>query len=137
MDTRVLTQFWRPPVLWLIIGDILAILAVSLAGFVTHYGEISGWRWITTFVPVLVGWLAIAPWLGVYRPDLANRSSQVWRAALAAFLSAPLAAWLRGAWLNSAILPVFVLVLGLTDALGLLVWRIIGSWLIRRISRNG
>lgn len=137
MDMNGLTQFWRPPVLWLVIGDILAILVVSLAGFITHYGEISGWRWITTFIPVLVGWLVIAPWLGVYRLELAGRSSQVWRAALAAFLSAPLAAWLRGAWLNSAILPVFVLVLGLTDAFGLMIWRLIGSRLVRRIERNG
>ena len=117
--------------LWLFIGDILAILVVSLVGFITHYGEISGWRWLTTFFPVLAGWLAIAPWLGVYRPEHARRTSQVWRAALAAFLSAPLAAWLRGAWLNSAILPLFVLVLGLTDASGLLIWRVIGTWILR------
>lgn len=137
MKTRSLPQIWRPPMLWLFIGDILAVVAVSLAGFITHYGEISGWRWLTTFFPVLVGWLAIAPWLGVYQPEHTHRISQVWRAALAAFLSAPLAAWLRGAWLNSAILPVFVLVLGLTDALGMLIWRIIGSWLLRRGRHNG
>ena len=122
--------------IWLIIGDILAILVVSLVGFLTHYGEIRGWRWVTTFLPVLAGWFAIAPWLGVYHPDL-WRARDAWRAALAAFLSAPLAAWLRGAWLNSAILPVFVLVLGLTDALGFLVWRLLWSQVLKWINRNG
>jgi hypothetical protein len=123
--------------LWLLLGDVLAVLAVSLTGFLTHYGEISGWRWVTTFLPVLAAWLAVAPWLGVYQPALVASPAHAWRAALAAFLSAPMAAWLRAAWLNSAIAPIFVLVLGLTDALGFLIWRVAGSWIVRRSGRNG
>jgi hypothetical protein len=122
MFTRNKTTFW------LILGDLAAALVVALIGFLTHYGKIEGWRWLSSYVPVVVGWLAIAPWLGVYRAETANRPVQVWRAGLAAFLSAPLAAWLRGAWLNTPILPLFVLVLGLTDALGFLVWR--GLWAV-------
>jgi hypothetical protein len=117
---------------WLILGDILAILVVSLAGFFTHYGEIRGFRWLTTFFPVLAGWFAIAPWLGVYRMDQANRHGQVWRSGLAAFLSAPMAAWLRGALLGSAIVPLFVLVLALTNALGFLVWRWVWVLIVNR-----
>lgn len=137
MNTRGLPRLWRTPLLWLLLGDILAILIVSLIGFFTHYGEIRGWRWLTTFFPVLVGWFAIAPWLGVYQEELAGRPAHAWRGALAAFLSAPLAAWLRGAWLNSAILPVFVFVLALTDALGFFIWRSIGSWLVGWSKRRG
>ena len=119
----------------LIIGDILAILVMTLIGFWFHYREIRGWRWLTTFFPVLIAWFAIAPWLGVYRMDLACSGRHVWRPALAALLSAPLAAWLRAVWLNAAIVPVtaiapiFVLVLGLTDALGFLIWRFL--WVTR------
>jgi len=123
--------------LWLLLGDILAILALSLIGFLTHYGEIRGWRWLSTFLPVLAAWFAVAPWLGVYDPDKNRRPTDAWRAALAAFLSAPLAAWLRGAWLNSAITPIFILVLGLTDALGFLVWRVIWALLAGRGRRHG
>lgn len=122
--------------LWLIFGDTLAILVVSLIGFFTHYGEIRGWRWLTTFFPVLAAWFAIAPWLGVYRMDLADSKRSVWRPALAAFLSAPMAAWLRGIWLNGAISPIFVLVLGLTDALGFLIWRLIWGFLGKRITSH-
>jgi hypothetical protein len=127
----------QSPQKWLLVGDILAILIVSLIGFFTHYGEIRGWRWLSTFLPVLAGWLAIAPWLGVYRPEIWRSPLHAWRAGLAAFLSAPLAAWLRGAWLESPILPLFVLVLGLTNALGFLIWRLLWSLAARRIDRNG
>jgi hypothetical protein len=118
----------RAQIGWLLVGDALAILVVTMAGFLTHYGAVQNGRWLTTFIPVLFAWFAIAPWLGVYRNDLACQPSQLWRPLLAALLSAPLAATLRGAWLNAAILPLFVGVLGLTNALGVLIWR--GIWVI-------
>jgi hypothetical protein len=120
-----------------IIGDAVCALIISLFGFVTHYGKIEGWRWLTTYIPVLIGWFAIAPWLGNYHEKTIQKPGESWRAALAAFLAAPLAAWIRGAWLNSAILPLFVLVLGLTNALGFIIWRVILSLILRRINRNG
>jgi hypothetical protein len=121
---------------WLIAGDVLAILVMTMMGFLTHYGDIQGWRWLTTFLPVLAAWFAIAPWLGVYRADLACQPRQVWRPVLAALLSAPLAATLRGAWLNAAVLPLFVGVLGLTNALGFLVWRGIWAIAMHRVVRH-
>ena len=127
----------RTPLIALILGDALAILVVSLIGFITHYGKIEGWRWLTTFLPVLAGWFAIAPWFGVYRPGASRQLSSIWRPALAAFLSAPFAAWLRGAWLNSAILPLFILVMALTNALGFLVWRALWALISSRTQTNG
>ncbi|MBE0696810.1 MAG: DUF3054 domain-containing protein [Anaerolineaceae bacterium] len=120
-----------------IIGDAVCALILSLIGFITHYGKIEGWHWLTTFIPVLIGWFAIAPWLGNYRMGNLFQPAHAWRAGLAAFLSAPLAAWIRGGWLNSAILPIFILVLGLTNALGFLIWRVVWSLILRRINRNG
>jgi hypothetical protein len=122
---------------WLLLGDILAVLAVTLIGFWTHYGEITGWRWLSTFFPVLAAWFAIAPWLGVYQAEFSRRPLQVWRPALAALLSAPLAAALRGLWLNAVITPVFVAVLAATDALGFLVWRWLWTAIARRIEHHG
>lgn len=122
---------------WLFAGDVLAVLIVSLIGFYTHYGEVRGWRWLSTFLPVLAGWFAIAPWLGVYDRARARDARQVWRPALAALLSAPLAAALRGLWLNSVIAPVFVVVLGATDALGFLIWRGLWALIARRIKPDG
>lgn len=122
--------------LWLLAGDILAVLIVSIIGFATHNQSING-RIFTTFLPFLAGWLLIAPWLGVYQKQIAERPLFVWRSMLAAFLAAPIAAWLRGAWLNSAILPVFVLVLGLSAALGFGVWRLLWSLVAQRVGKHG
>ncbi len=117
---------------WLIIGDALAILVVTLIGFFSHYGEIRGWRWLSTYIPALVSWFVVAPWLGVYDSRRYCQPGQVWRPALAGLLSAPLAATLRGFWLNSAILPTFVAVLGLTNALGFGIWRFLWTVITRR-----
>jgi hypothetical protein len=119
---------------WLVAGDLLAIFIVTMIGFLDHYGALQGWRWLSTFIPVSAAWLLIAPWLGVYRPENAGSARQIWRPVLAALFSAPLAATLRGFWLNGAILPVFVLVLGLTNALGIALWRLIWVLITRRLN---
>jgi hypothetical protein len=122
---------------WLVLGDVLAILAVTVIGFLDHYGELRGFRWLSTFIPALVGWFAIAPWLGVYDRDCARQPRQVWRPMLAAVLSAPLAAVLRGAWLNTPVLPIFVGVLAAMDALGFGIWRLGWAFFTRRSNLNG
>lgn len=118
---------------WLIAGDLLAAFIVTAVGFLNHDGSLQGWRWLTTFLPVAAAWFLIAPWLGLYRPEIARSARQIWRPVLAALLSAPLAATLRGFWLNSPILPIFVLVLGLTNGLGWALWRLAWAALSRRI----
>lgn len=118
----------------LLVGDILAALVVTLIGFYTHYREISGWRWLTSFLPVLASWFAVAPWLGVYSIERSGQVRQAWRPALAAVLAAPLAGTLRGLWLNSVIAPIFVLVLAATDGLGFLIWRALWAAAVSRFS---
>lgn len=123
--------------IWLIAGDALALLVVSVVGFASHNSEIN-WRILTTFLPLMAAWVFIAPWLGVYQPEYANQVGQVWRPALAAFLAAPMAAWLRGVWLNQPVIPIFVFVLGGSAALGMFIWRLLWSSLVvKRIERYG
>ena len=77
----------------LIVGDALAILAVSVIGYLMHYAgkEPFSLRWLSTFLPFCLGWALIAPWLGLYQAGTADRLGQVWwRAVLAAFLVSPL-----------------------------------------------
>ncbi len=126
----------RAKLRWLISGDVAAFFVVTMIGFLDHYGVIADWRWLSTFLPVLVAWFAIAPWLGVYHGDIASAPRQQWRPIIAALLSAPLAATLRGFWLNAAVLPLFVVVLGLTNALGLLVWRMLWTLVVQRAVRQ-
>jgi hypothetical protein len=47
------------------------------------------------------------------------------------FFAAPLAVILRAAWLHSSGVPLFTLVLGSTNAFGLLVWRFAYGWKTR------
>lgn len=117
---------------WLVAGDLLAAFIVTAVGFLDHYGNLQGWRWLTTFLPVTAAWFLIAPWLGLYRPEITRAPRQIWRPVLAALLAAPLAAVLRGAALNGAVLPLFVLVLGLTNGLGFALWRLIWALLTGR-----
>jgi hypothetical protein len=108
----------------LIIGDIITIALVTGFGFATH-GTLgsAGLRLFTTFIPLLIAWFAVAPFLGAYDPQRALMVTQLWRPFWAMVLAAPMAAWLRGAWLNAPILTIFVLILGGVSALGILAWR--------------
>ena len=122
----------------LVLGDIIALAIVTIIGFATH-GE-TGLSFIprmtTTFFPLLVAWLLISPWLGLFNPEVVSNRKLFWRPALAMLLAAPLAVILRAAMLNAAALPLFTLILGLTSALGMLIWRLIYIWLFNRTKPN-
>jgi hypothetical protein len=112
------------PRMILLIGDTFTLALTTLIGFSFHgtLGSERG-RLFTTILPSLAAWLLIAPHLGVYDPQRAAQLRQVWRPFWAVLLSAPMAAWLRAIWLNSAVVPIFVVVLGGVNALAILLWR--------------
>ncbi len=118
----------------LILGDIIALAIVTVIGFATH-GE-TGLsflpRMTTTLFPLVVAWFLIAPWLGLFNPEVVLSPGLFWRPVLAMLLAAPMATILRAAMLNAAALPLFTLILGLTSALGMFIWRLIYRWLLNR-----
>lgn len=119
---------------WLILSDILAIALVTYIGFATH-GETDLFflpRMLAMFVPLVLSWLLIAPWFGLFKPEITSSLRQLWRPVLAMFYAAPLAAVLRGLILNAPIVPIFAVVLVSTSALGILVWR----WIYFLITRK-
>ena len=117
----------------LLAGDILVLAVVTAVGFASH-GTLgsAGTRMLTTFLPILAGWFMTAPFLGAYDPQRAADWHQLWRPFWAMVLAGPMAALLRGFWLNSPILPVFVVVLGGISALSILGWRLIYALLAAR-----
>lgn len=117
-------------IVWLVAGDILVLGLVTLTGFASH-DELgtAGTRMLTTFVPLVLAWFLISPWLGVFQAEITANPRQLWRPFWAMVLAGPMAAWIRGAWLQRPIVPIFVVVLGGVSALTLLAWRII-YWLI-------
>ncbi len=120
--------------IWLIGGDALTLLLVTIYGFASHNELGSGGsRMLTTFIPLLLSWLLIAPHLGVYDPERIQDLRQLWRPFWAMVLAGPMAGWLRGVMLGQPILPVFVLVIGGVSALALLFWRSIYGFAVTRM----
>lgn len=120
----------------LIVGDILTLAVVTWVGFATH-GETSLDllpRMTTTFLPLLAGWFLLAPLLGLFSAGTTQNPRQLWRPVYAALLAAPLFGVLRAAMLNGIALPLFVLIMGASTALGMLLWRVLFIFIQRRLS---
>jgi hypothetical protein len=126
-----------PGWLVLLVGDICTLLLVTLFGFATHGTmETAGTRMLSTFIPLVIAWLLVAPHLRVFKKAVTSEWKELWRPFWAMVLAAPLAAWLRGAWLGAPILPIFVVVLGGISALAILAWRAL-YWLWRTRAGHG
>lgn len=109
----------------LIVGDLLTLLITTLVGFATHGETDLSFlpRLAASYLPLSVSWLLLAPWFGLFRPEITSNPKQLWRPALALLFAAPLAALLRALILHSVVIPIFAIVLGATSALGIIIWR--------------
>jgi flagellar biosynthesis protein FliQ len=115
----------------LITGDIIALAIITIVGFATHgETEISFVpRVLTTFIPLVVSWFLIAPWLGLFNSQTISNRKQLWRPPLAMLLAAPMTSILRATILSSVALPLFTFILGGSAALGMFGWRI--AWYLK------
>ena len=122
----------------LIIGDVLAILVTILIGFATHKetGVAFFPRMAVLFFPLIITWFMLAPFLGLFQPEITSNPKQLWRPILAMIFAAPLAVVIRGLILNAPIIPIFAVVLSATSAFGMLIWRGIFV-LLNRKAREG
>ena len=113
------------------IGDTLALLITTLIGFVTHgEGNLSFLpRFLAAFMPLVIAWFLLAPWLGLFQPETISNPKLLWRPVLAMIFAAPLAVVFRGLILNLPIVPIFAIVFGATSAFGMVLWRGIYSFL--------
>lgn len=119
----------------LILGDIIALIILTVIGFATHGETNLSYipRMTVIFIPVVFAWFALAPWLGLLDETTIGAPKNLWRIPLAFLFAAPLAVVLRGAWLNAPVLPLFVLIFGASNALGMIVWRWIYIYIARRM----
>ncbi len=118
----------------LIIGDVAAILVLTVVGFATH-GETDASflpRAVVMFVSHLTGWFLLAPAMGLFGVDAAREGNPLWRPALTGFFAAQFAVTMRGLLLQSDVSPLFALVLGGTAAIGMTLWRFIFAKLTRQ-----
>jgi len=118
----------------LFLGDAFALLLTTLIGFITHgEADVSFLsRFLAAWVPLTFAWLLIAPWFGLFQPEIISNPRQLWRPVLAMLFAAPLAVVFRGLILKAVIQPVFAIVFGATSALGVVVWRGLLSLLARK-----
>ena len=109
----------------LVLGDIFVILLLTIIGFATH--QETGLEFLprlfVNFLPLSLAWCLIAWALRLFETDIASNLTQLWRPLLGALFAGPMAAILRGIFLNSNVPPIFALVLSATTALGILLWR--------------
>lgn len=108
----------------LVVGDIVTLALVTFVGFASHgEAQTAGIRMLTTFIPLVIAWLLIAPHLKAFESQLTDDFTQLWRPFWAMVLAGPMAAWLRGVLLGTPVQPIFVVVIGGISALALLAWR--------------
>jgi len=121
----------------LILGDLFAIAIVTFIGFATHGESGSSFlpRMAVIYFPLSISWFALAPFTGLFQQETISNPKQLWRPALTAFFVAPLAAVLRGFLLNAPIIPIFAIVLGVTTAAGMVIWRSLYFLFGRNINR--
>jgi len=113
------------PKLILYLGDAVTIALLTLIGFASH-DELNAaffLRMLAAFIPLAVAWFLLAPWFGLFEPEITYNAKQLWRPVFAMVFAAPFAAVLRSLILNAAILPVFAMVLAATSAFAMLLWR--------------
>jgi hypothetical protein len=118
----------------LLLGDILTLAVITVIGFASHGETDLSFlpRMLTTFIPLVVSWFLIAPWLGLFDFQIISNPKQLWRPPLAMLLVAPMTAILRATLLNGVALPLFTLILGGSAALGMFIWRGVWSWIDQR-----
>ena len=117
----------------LVAGDAVALAVVTGIGFASH-GEFSAAlipRMAASWIPLCIGWFLLAPPLGLFQQSTTGTSAELWRPAFVMLFAGPLAALLRGIVLASPVQPTFAVVLSLTGALALTIWRTLW-WMLRR-----
>ena len=114
----------RPLLIWVIIGDVVVLVGMTVFGFLTHSTMDETWRLLVTTLGVLIAWGLVAPWFDTLSERTLRRPSAVWKVALAWTIAAPFAAFLRGLVLGVGISATFVLVLIGTNGPVLVLWRV-------------
>jgi hypothetical protein len=120
----------------LILGDAIALLAFATIGRANHGEAVSLTGVITTALPFLAAWFVVASLTGALgRPGSADSTRPgrlLPRAALAWIVAIPLALVIRGITQHEQIQPAFAIVALLFNAVTLLGWRGLISWLAWR-----
>jgi Protein of unknown function (DUF3054) len=120
----------------LVAGDITAFLLFARAGHAQHHETTALGSIVATAAPFVVAWLVSAPWLGAFGrlgSAATTRPRHLLKRTVIAWIVAwPLALILRAFWMRAGIPLVFDLIALVANAVLLLGWRGVASWLLWR-----
>lgn len=121
----------------IVVGDGVIYLLITLLGFASHDTLLPEAlnRILATFVPFFTAWFVVAYMLGLFSWDGIKDPRQLWRPPLAAIIAASIGGIVRGLWLRSTILPLFILVMAGVTMVGMFIWRSLLLFLLRRRER--
>jgi hypothetical protein len=119
----------------LILGDIITLAILMVTGFATHGETGTSFlpRMAAAFIPMSFGWFVLSPWFGLQDESIVAAPKHLWRIPLVFLFTAPLTVILRAAILHTAGVPVFALALGSANAIGMVVWRWIYTFIAKRM----
>jgi hypothetical protein len=132
----------RWPVL-LIIGDLVVMFIIVLAGRVSHAfsaADLRGGLW--TAAPFIISWFVVTPWFGLFRPAVSLHWRRLTPRLLLAWcifgilLAMVLRALFLGRSIPEGIVPVFALVMLATTTVTMLLWRLGYIWLFHRLDNR-
>ena len=136
---EIQTHPWLQKWVWLVLGDLLALLLFVWVGRGTHSLPSSDIvAALVTAAPFVLGWFVVAPWLGLYKARVSQNLGQLLpRLLLAWLIAGPLSALLRAIFLGrplpEGIIPIFVLVTTGVGFAFFLVWRLLYLWWNNRL----
>lgn len=119
-------------------GDLLFLTLFAISGRISHsYPVLAPETFTQVLLPFALSWLLIAVPAGLYRADTAcSFKKTVLRLPPAWAVAATVAVFLRGFILGrsieTAVVPVFLLIAGIIGFLFLLAWRLIYIFIINR-----
>ena len=119
---------------WAVVGDAALLVALTVAGFVTHSTLDATWRLFVTSLGALTAWALVAPWFGVFSTEVLTRPRGVWRVAWAWAIAAPVAGFLRAWVLGVDVSATFILVTIAVNGVALVTWRAVYAGIQQRRS---
>lgn len=116
----------------------LALLLVTVIGFISHRETDASFlpRAAAMFVSLISGWFLLAPVTGLFNDERVHTGPPLWRPAVTGFFAAQFAVTVRGLLLQSSVQPIFVVVLGITTAFGMTLWRVLAGRMLSHQKKN-
>jgi hypothetical protein len=121
------------PSFFLIIGDFIAFLIVTIIGFANHNSQFDILRILANWIPLCLAWSMAAPLLGLWTLRQPSLLKNWWKIIWGIVLCVPLAVVIRGFILNTPTIGIFVLVMIAFSTVGLFVWRLLWFFLQKKL----